>query len=232
VEVNTGQVVEQIDYDEFGNVISDTNPGLTPFGYSGGLYDRDTKLLRFGARDYDAETGRWTCKDPIGYSGGDSNFYGYVGNDPVNFIDSSGLSRCDELLWLIADLTAELDDRWNAMDRDPKDLYRTRRTGKDSWEGHQDKYYDVQEDLNEAIDEYENGPCGKKCPKVPDASKKWKDKEAPEKPARYRNGDTAKKIGIGVGALGTAYVAYRVIRFIPSLYPPLWWTIPANAATP
>ena len=58
--VNTvdGTVVQQIDYDEFGNVLSDTNPGFQPFRFAGGLYDSDTKLIRFGARDYDPETGR------------------------------------------------------------------------------------------------------------------------------------------------------------------------------
>jgi uncharacterized protein RhaS with RHS repeats len=47
--------------------------------------------VRFGARDYDAETGRWTAKDPIGFAGGDSNLYGYVMSDPVNWIDADGL---------------------------------------------------------------------------------------------------------------------------------------------
>jgi len=42
-----------------GNVINDTNPGFQPFGFAGGLYDPDTRLTRFGVRDYDAETGRW-----------------------------------------------------------------------------------------------------------------------------------------------------------------------------
>jgi uncharacterized protein RhaS with RHS repeats len=50
-------------------------------------------LVRFGARDYDAETGRWTGKDPIGFNGGDTELYGYVGNDAINLIDSSGLSK-------------------------------------------------------------------------------------------------------------------------------------------
>jgi uncharacterized protein RhaS with RHS repeats len=36
--------------------------------------------------------GRETSPDPIGFSGGDGNLYAYVGNDPVNLIDSSGLS--------------------------------------------------------------------------------------------------------------------------------------------
>jgi hypothetical protein len=46
--------------------------------------------VRFGARDYDAETGRWTAKDPILFAGGQSNLYSYSFNDPVNFIDPSG----------------------------------------------------------------------------------------------------------------------------------------------
>ena len=52
--------MQEIDYDELGNVTNDTSPGLTPFGFAGGLYDKDTGLVRFGARDYDASVGRWT----------------------------------------------------------------------------------------------------------------------------------------------------------------------------
>ncbi|MDQ7084626.1 MAG: RHS repeat-associated core domain-containing protein [Sulfurovum sp.] len=62
-----------------------------PFGFAGGLYDSDTKLTRFGYRDYDAFTGKWTAKDPIGFDGGDSNLYGYVLGGPVNFVDPNGL---------------------------------------------------------------------------------------------------------------------------------------------
>jgi RHS repeat-associated protein len=90
VDADTGAVVQRMDYDEFGNVVLDTNPGFQPFGFAGGLYDRDTNLVRFGARDYDPETGRWTAKDPIGFAGGDTNLYGYVLNDPVNLTDPSG----------------------------------------------------------------------------------------------------------------------------------------------
>jgi len=36
------------------------------------------------------ETGRWTIKDPIRFDGGDTNLYGYVLNDPINFIDYDG----------------------------------------------------------------------------------------------------------------------------------------------
>lgn len=57
---------------------------------SGGLYDADTGLVRFGARDYDPEVGRWTAKDPTGFAGGDTNLYAYAYGDPVNFVDPNG----------------------------------------------------------------------------------------------------------------------------------------------
>jgi RHS repeat-associated protein len=91
IDTTTGAIAQRMDYDEFGNVTLDTNPGFQPFGFAGGLYDRDTRLTHFGARDYDAETGRWTTKDPILFDGGDTNLYGYVLNDSVNLIDPSGL---------------------------------------------------------------------------------------------------------------------------------------------
>jgi RHS repeat-associated protein len=93
-----GNILKAIDYDSFGNVISDTNPNLTiPFGFAGGLYDQDTNLIRFGYRDYDPEIGRWTARDPIGFAGGDTNLYGYVLNDPVNWVDPTG-----EIVWSVA----------------------------------------------------------------------------------------------------------------------------------
>lgn len=61
-----------------------------PFGFAGGLHDRDTGLVRFGYRDYDPDTGRWTAKDPILFAGGDTDLYGYCLNDPVNKIDPDG----------------------------------------------------------------------------------------------------------------------------------------------
>jgi RHS repeat-associated protein len=91
IDTVTGAVIQALDFDEFGNVTSDTNPEFQPFGFAGGLYDTDTQLVRFGARDYDAESGRWTSKDPIGFGGGDTNHYGYVLNDPINLIDQNGL---------------------------------------------------------------------------------------------------------------------------------------------
>ena len=92
---DTGTIIKRIDYDAFGNVLTDTNPSfLLPLGFAGGLYDRHTDLVRFGYRDYDPDIGRWTAKDPILFTGGNTDLYGYCLNDPVNWVDFEGL-------WLI-----------------------------------------------------------------------------------------------------------------------------------
>jgi RHS repeat-associated protein len=93
--VNTadGTIAQRLDYDEFGQVTQDTNPGLQPFGYAGGIYDLHTKLVRFGFRDYDVFTGRWTIKDPIRLAGG-LNLYAYALGNPVLRADPLGLSSC------------------------------------------------------------------------------------------------------------------------------------------
>jgi RHS repeat-associated protein len=95
INTTDGTVAERIDYDEFGNVIADSNPGFQPFGFAGGLYDQHTGLTRFGVRDYDAQVGRWTVKDPIRFGGTDTNLYGYALNNPIKFLDPFGLDSLE-----------------------------------------------------------------------------------------------------------------------------------------
>jgi len=97
VSVADGSIAQRLDYDPWGNVTFMTpgTEGFQPFGFEGGLYDPDTHLVRFGARDYDPEVGRWTTKDPASFSAGDTNLYAYVLNDPVNDVDLFGLCPCN-----------------------------------------------------------------------------------------------------------------------------------------
>jgi len=88
----SGVPVKLIDYDSFGSIINDTDSTFkVPFGFAGGLHDRDTGLVRFGFRDYDPNIGRWTSKDPILFAGGDTDLYQYCLNDPVSWLDPLGL---------------------------------------------------------------------------------------------------------------------------------------------
>ena len=109
VDTATGTIAQRIDYDSFGRVTLDTNPGFQPFGFAGGIYDPDTGLVRMGARDYDAITGRWTTKDPRGLAGNDTNFYKYAGNDPVNLSDPIGSSVWDAAVGFLQQSQVEID---------------------------------------------------------------------------------------------------------------------------
>jgi RHS repeat-associated protein len=89
VRVATGEVVQQIEYDEFGKVLTNTNPDFQPFGFAGGLAEDATGLVRFGRRDYDPNTGRFITRDPVGLAGG-LNAYTYARNQPVHEADPTG----------------------------------------------------------------------------------------------------------------------------------------------
>jgi RHS repeat-associated protein len=92
VNVSTGVAAWSATYTSFGAAtITATQQDFLPFGFAGGLYDVDTGLVRFGARDYDPMVGRWISKDPIRFDGGQANIYVYVNSDPVNWSDPAGL---------------------------------------------------------------------------------------------------------------------------------------------
>jgi RHS repeat-associated protein len=85
-------VLDHLAYDGFGNVTSESNAAAgDAYKYNGGRLDAATGYTLFGWRYYDAATGRWTTRDPSGFSAGDSNLYRYVGNGPTNGSDPSGL---------------------------------------------------------------------------------------------------------------------------------------------
>jgi RHS repeat-associated protein len=89
---STGALVSQISYDSFGN--ANTGTSLTRYRYTGRECDSDTGLYYYRARWYDAKVGRFISEDPIGFGGGVNQFR-YVGNNPQNAVDPSGLYNED-----------------------------------------------------------------------------------------------------------------------------------------
>lgn len=128
VDITTGTIAQRMDFDEYGKVLADTNPGFQPFGFAGGIYDRDTGLVRFGARDYEAGSGRWTVKDMIGMAGG-INKYLYAAADPNSYRDIYGLAPGDSYSTPELAAKAALADAWSATSKDGREyggfIYRT-----------------------------------------------------------------------------------------------------------
>ena len=85
-----------VSYDIFGSPYQKTGSFLAndslDFGYLGKPYNADTGLYDYGFRDYAPEVARFTSVDPIRDG---RNWYSYVVNDPVNFMDLWGLCGSD-----------------------------------------------------------------------------------------------------------------------------------------
>lgn len=86
-----GSIVRQFSYDAYGN---SSGTSLTRYDYTGRERDADTGLLYYRARWYDPQVGRFISEDPIGLTGG-INQFAYVGNNPQNRKDPSGLYGVD-----------------------------------------------------------------------------------------------------------------------------------------
>ncbi len=94
---NTGTVIDQIDYDAWGNITNETNPSNGDrYKYAGGQYDTTLGMSLHAqnstGRWYNASNGNWLNADPTGLAAG-PNPYDYVGNNPTNANDSTGLAQ-------------------------------------------------------------------------------------------------------------------------------------------
>lgn len=91
-----GSLLGESRYDTYGK--RELTLGIQPrFGYAGMFRHEPTGLNLTLYRAYNPQTGRWLSRDPIGENGG-LNVYGYVGNDPVGYIDPLGLDR-EVIFW-------------------------------------------------------------------------------------------------------------------------------------
>jgi RHS repeat-associated protein len=99
----SGNVKDTINYDGFGNIISDTNSNYRGrYAWTGRELDVETGLQYNRARYFDATAGRWISQDPLGLEAGDSNLYRYVKNMPDDSADPSGLQAVPATITTIA----------------------------------------------------------------------------------------------------------------------------------
>lgn len=94
----SGNVEATYKYEPFGRLISSTGSIANPWRWLGGFgvyWDEQNKLYKMGTRYYDPVLGRFTQVDPI--VSGSANAYDYVGQDPVNGTDATGLAGCTKV---------------------------------------------------------------------------------------------------------------------------------------
>jgi RHS repeat-associated protein len=84
-----GHVEDRYEYDVFGKPYTGDLDGLMNLGYMSKPYNTATGMYNYGYRDYRPVAARFTTVDPIRDG---SNWFVYVNNDPVNYIDMWGLS--------------------------------------------------------------------------------------------------------------------------------------------
>ncbi len=84
----SGNVVNTYDYEPYGQQISSTGTTPNAIRYANGYFDTSTNLYKYGARYYNPSDARWTQLDPSGQDFG----YLYANDNPVNFVDPSGLA--------------------------------------------------------------------------------------------------------------------------------------------
>jgi RHS repeat-associated protein len=86
---SSGTLQTQYRYEPFGNTYGG-GTNTNPYDFVGREND-PLGLYYMRARYYAPYLMRFISPDPLGFGGGDTNLYRYVGNDPVDFTDPSGL---------------------------------------------------------------------------------------------------------------------------------------------
>jgi RHS repeat-associated protein len=89
----TGALEEKYEYDAFGRPHRGSLENGMNLGYTGKPYDATTGMYNYGYRDYQPATARFTTVDPVRDG---NNWFAYVNNDPVNWVDLWGLTASEK----------------------------------------------------------------------------------------------------------------------------------------
>ena len=87
-----GALANTYAYDSYGKLIASTGTLTNPFQYAGRELDSETGTYYYRARYYDPAAGRFLSEDPMRFGEG-TDFYPYVGNNPVTMADPLGLQH-------------------------------------------------------------------------------------------------------------------------------------------
>ena len=90
---SAGAVANTYTYDSYGNLTASSGSVSNPLSYTGREFDSETGLYYYRSRYYDPGSGRFLTEDPLGFNAGDANFYAYVSNSPVGFVDPWGFDQ-------------------------------------------------------------------------------------------------------------------------------------------
>lgn len=147
VVASDGATIEAVyDYSPWGEVAKISGTGVeSDFLYTGHFYHEPSDLHLTHFRAYDPTQGRWLSRDPIESIYGipaeflpeGPNLYGYVGNNPINYIDPTGefafaipvvygvgIAAAAVVAWVAADLLEEpLRNAADSMQRCVENVY-------------------------------------------------------------------------------------------------------------
>ncbi|MFA5324033.1 MAG: RHS repeat-associated core domain-containing protein [Smithella sp.] len=126
----SGAIVWQATYDAFGKATVDAASSITNnLRFPGQYFDAETGWHQNLNRYYDPVTGRYVTEDPIGLESGDVNYYRYVRNNPLVFIDETGLSGWGDFVRSFGDGVPL------SVDPGPNNYCANRQSGSCRWTG-------------------------------------------------------------------------------------------------